>query len=193
MLLATALNRLLKHAPERRAELAGLAGRTVKITVPLTTAVLVVTADGRLAHSHATPEASITLPLDFFYTRMADPQAAARQVLLDGDAELGAALGNVLGKLRWDAAEDLSQLVGDVAARRIVWLAGKIGGIPGALGSRLLVAWVEYLRDEAPMLANKPDVERHYAAVDALRDDMARLEKRLQRLESTVKQQEGNN
>ncbi|MBE9609045.1 ubiquinone biosynthesis accessory factor UbiJ [Chitinilyticum piscinae] len=183
MLLATALNRLLKHAPERRDELLRLAGRTVKISVPLTSAVLVVTGDGRLAHSQAEPEAVLDLPLAFFYTRMADPQAAARQVVLDGDPELGAALGNVLGKLRWDAAEELSQLVGDVAARRIVWLAGKVGGIPGAIGSRLLLAWVEYLRDEAPLLLDKPAAVQHYAAVDALRDDLARLEKRLQRIE----------
>ncbi|WP_043648036.1 ubiquinone biosynthesis accessory factor UbiJ [Chitinilyticum litopenaei] len=188
MILAVALNRLLAHAPERRAELASLAGRTVKIAVPLGAAVLVVTQDGRLAHSKAEPEAELTLPLPFFYTRLANRQAAAGQVQLSGDAELGAALGNVLGKLRWDAAEELSQLVGDVAARRIVWLAGKVGGIPGAIGSRLMIALVEYLRDEAPLLAARPDVRQAHDDIDTLRDDLARLEKRLQRLENHGKE-----
>ncbi len=79
-------------------------------------------------------------------------------------------------------AEELSSLIGDVAANRLTWFAERVGGIPGAIGSRLLLELGEYWRDEAPLLARKQHVAEFCAEVDTLRDDVARLEQRLQRL-----------
>jgi ubiquinone biosynthesis protein UbiJ len=44
-------------------------------------------------------------------------------------------------------------------------------------------AVTEYLTEEQPWLANRPQAEQFYREVDALRDDAARLEARLKRLE----------
>jgi ubiquinone biosynthesis accessory factor UbiJ len=40
-----------------------------------------------------------------------------------------------------------------------------------------------YWTDEQPLIANKQDVERFVCEVDTLRDDVARLEKRLEQME----------
>ncbi len=183
MILAATLNRLLGHSPDAAVALARWSGRNVRIETPLNSATLVLTEDGRLGKTEAEPEATLILPLSFFIVRTHNPAAAARQIELSGDSELGVHVGHALAMLRWDAAEDLSALVGDVVAHRMVRLAGLVGGIPGALGGRMLVAYAEYLRDEDAMLPKAEQVERWQSEVDALRDDLARLEKRIQRLE----------
>jgi ubiquinone biosynthesis accessory factor UbiJ len=180
MLLAAVLNRLLAQDAAAKAELAQFAGRSIKISLPLVSETLVLMNDGRLAESKAAAEASLDLPLSFFTQRMQDKTAAARHVRLGGDGELGSRIGHVLSGLRWDAAEELSKLIGDVATQRLVSIAGTIGGIPSAMGSRLVVNLAEYWRDEAPLLAHKRDVNQFCNEVDELRDALARLEKRLQ-------------
>lgn len=183
MILAAALNRLLIHSPEAAAELARYAGRNVRIETPLLKATLVLTGEGRLGETGADPEVTLILPLSFFIVRTHNPAAAARQIELIGDVELGGHVGHALAMLRWDAAEELSALVGDVVAHRLVRFAGLVGGIPGALGGRLLATYAEYWRDENPILPKADQVERWQASVDALRDDIARLEKRIEKLE----------
>ncbi|KAF0813994.1 hypothetical protein IGB42_01673 [Andreprevotia sp. IGB-42] len=180
-MLVRLLNHLFDADAAARSELAGYRGRTLRLVFPALAATLTIGDDGRwqAAAADVVSEATLTLPLAFFMTFAFDRVAAQKQLQITGDAELAAGIGRVLGQVRWDAAEELSQLVGDVAAQRLVWLAGKVGGIPAAIGSRMLVHLVEYWRDEAPLLANKADVERYCAGVDTLRDDLARLEQRL--------------
>ena len=182
MILAAALNRLIARSPDAAAELARWAGRNVRIETPLARATLVLTGDGRLGTSRAEPEAVLRLPLAFFIERSHNPAAAARRIELGGDAELGGQVGHALALLRWDTAEELSSLVGDALAHRILRLAGRVGGLPGAIGGRLLASYAEYWRDEEPLLPKSGEVECWKTGVDALRDDIARLEKRIDRL-----------
>ncbi|WP_035059663.1 ubiquinone biosynthesis accessory factor UbiJ [Andreprevotia chitinilytica] len=181
-MLASLLNRLFDRDATARGELARYHGRVIRLEFPVIAATLTIDEHWRWQKSTADAEATLTLPLAFFITFAFDRTAAQKQLKLAGDADLAAGIGRVLGHVRWDAAEELSQFVGDVAANRLVWLAGKVGGIPGAIGSRMFVHLIEYWRDEAPLLANKPDVQAFLHDVDALRDDVARLEKRIERL-----------
>ncbi|GLS03619.1 hypothetical protein GCM10007860_07640 [Chitiniphilus shinanonensis] len=188
MILSRLLNRLLAHDAAASAELARHAGRTVRLEFPVIADTLAITADGRFADPDRGPadrgpaEATLRLPLAFFVAFAFDRTAAQQRLALEGDAELAAGVGRVLGGIRWDLADELSQLVGDVAAHRVVWLAGKVGGVPGAIGSRMALHLIEYWRDEASLLADKDAVARFCGDVDTLRDDVARLDKRLQQL-----------
>ncbi|QZA76981.1 sterol-binding protein [Deefgea tanakiae] len=186
MLLAGILNHLLAQAPALQAELADLRGRTVRLELPIVAAVVVVTEDGLLAESHAPAEATLSMPARFFVTRFTDRQAASRQVRISGDAELAGKAGNILAGLQWDAAEDLSLLVGDILAHRISRVAASLLEAPKEMGQRMAVSVVEYVRDERKILPQKHHVTEFCDQVDTLRDDIARLEKRLQRLEQVV-------
>ncbi|WP_432722323.1 sterol-binding protein [Jeongeupia wiesaeckerbachi] len=186
-MLAGLLNRLFDHDAAARAELARFDGRVIRLVFPVIQATLAIEA-GRFAASTAPAEATLTLGLRFFAALPFDRTAAQRQLQLDGDVQLAAGIGRALGQLRWDAADSLSSFVGDVAGRRIVWLAGKVGGVPGAIGARMAVHLIEYWRDEAPLLAHKRDAQPHFTAVDTLRDDVARLEKRLALLDAQLDQ-----
>ncbi len=182
-MLAAIINRLLNHSPEASAALAQSAGRIICIKTPLLKETLVLTENGRLGETVALAEATLELPLTFFIVRAHDPAAAVRQLLLQGDVDLGGQVGRALGMLRWDAAEELSMIIGDALASRAMRFAGMLAEIPGALSGRLMATSVEYWRDEAAFLPKREQVEHWQAAVDMLRDDIARLEKRLERLE----------
>ena len=54
------------------------------------------------------------------------------------------------------------------------WVRG-LFGIKGEIGGRLLETWVEHLREEAPLLAKKTDVEAFVSAVDTLREEWAQF------------------
>jgi ubiquinone biosynthesis protein UbiJ len=190
--LARVLNHLLGQAPAVQADLARLSGRTFALKLPVLAANVVVMPDGLLAHSEAEPEATLTLPLPFFTQRLTDPQAASRQVVLAGDPELASKAGAVLGALSWDAAEDLSRLVGDIAAQRIVSTSQSLAKVPLSLGQRFSETMVEYWRDEDRLLPRKEAVAAFCDEVDTLRNDLARLEKRLARLEADFGRIEGN-
>ena len=84
--------------------------------------------------------------------------------------------------------DNLSRVVGDVAASRLEKLARGVLGVKGEIAWRLAENWIEHLREEAPLLAKKQQVEGFVHAVDTLRDDTARLEKRLAVLEAAVNQ-----
>ncbi|MDR3428823.1 sterol-binding protein [Silvimonas sp.] len=181
-MLARILNRMLSHDAAAAAALAKYPGRVVRLVLPVLSGTLTIQPDGTFDRASGPAEATITLSPTFFTTWLFDRDAASKKAGLNGDTELAAAVGQVLAGLRWDMAEELSQLVGDVAAHRITWLAGKIGGVPGAIGSRLLIELTEYWRDEAPLVVTKRHVDDFCDGVDTLRDDLARLEARLERL-----------
>lgn len=183
MILQGALNRLLGHTPAAQAVLRPFSGRNVRIETPLKSATLVITEDGYFGSTVAEPEATLRLPLSFFIIRTHSPVAAARQIESAGMEDLCTGVSQALSLVRWDAAEDLSVLIGDVLAHRLIKLATIAGGIPGAIGGRLLLTFTEYWRDEAPLLPRAEQMDSWRDAVTQLRDELAALERRIAELE----------
>ena len=179
-------NHLLNQQPAVRAALAAHAGRRVGVVLAPLTVRGVLTDEGWLAACAGEPEATIRLNHAAALAAASGRDPALRDVVLEGDAELAAAVGRLLARLRWDAGEDLSRIMGDVAANRLQRVARASLGFKGEIAWRLLENWIEHLREEAPLLASRQAVGRFVGAVDSLRDDVARSEKRLQRLEAAL-------
>jgi ubiquinone biosynthesis protein UbiJ len=179
-------NHLLNQQPAVRAELAAFAGRRIGITLPPLTVRGVINEQGWLAACAGEPEATLRLSHAAALAAASGRDPALRDVSLEGDAELGSAVGRLLARMRWDAGEDLSRVMGDVAANRLQRMARASLGFKGEIAWRLLENWIEHLREEAPLLASRQAVGRFVGAVDSLRDDVARSEKRLQRLEAAL-------
>lgn len=178
------LNHLLRDAPWAQQRLQSWAGNIVRFTLFPFDLKLSITADGlfTMADAAEAPTATIRLhPLQSARLVLKDP-AAFRTVNIDGDIQFAAALGSVLRELTWDAEADLARVVGDVAAHRIMrgarsfqhWQRDTISGACHSL--------IEYASEERPLLAKQRLVEAFITDVDILRDDVARLEKRLQLL-----------
>lgn len=178
-----AFNHILNQHPALRAELARHAGRRIAIVLPPLDVSGVIDTDGWLAACVGEPEATLRLRHGVALSKLRGQAPDLADIRLEGDAELAANVGRIIGQLYWDASEDLSRLIGDVAAERVQGAVRGLFGIKGEIGGRLLESWIAHLRDEAPLLARRWQVDAFVAEVDTLRDDVARLEKRLARLE----------
>jgi len=110
--------------------------------------------------------------------------SAVRDGALDltGDAYTAQAFQELLGYAKPDIEEELSTLIGDVAAHRAGQIARGVGNwakeTRKTLGSNIR----EYLQEESGDVPSRYEVERFTHQVDSLRDDVARLEARLDRL-----------
>jgi ubiquinone biosynthesis protein UbiJ len=96
---------------------------------------------------------------------------------LEGDVMLAATIAELAQGLRWDWEDDLSRLVGDVAAHRIGRTVRSVGSELSGLGERIvrmLAASVE--QGEAPVVG-RSEWALHQAALDALERRIAALER----------------
>jgi ubiquinone biosynthesis protein UbiJ len=190
MLTSSALaftNHLLAGEDWARDRLAGFAGKTASLQLGSQMSVWVrISETGLLERTVAEspPTVSIQLPADAPVRALSDRASLFASATIAGSAELAETLGFVFRNLRWDAEHDLSQLVGDVLARRGLQLAARLARWQVSGARNLALGVAEYLTEEAPAITRRRDVERFCSEVDALRDDLARCEKRLARAEA---------
>jgi len=190
--LALALNQYEDNAARRRMQ--ALNGKVVAIDLlgANSTFYLIFDGDSILVQNHlqGQPDTRIAgTPLTLLRARLegARPQGLfSGDVTITGDAELGRQVNALLDELDIYWEEHLSHILGDV-------LAHEIGSRTRALGNWARQALEtlgrdggEYLREEARLLVSRQELEDFLAAVDVCRDDVARLEKRLARLQRQV-------
>jgi ubiquinone biosynthesis protein UbiJ len=175
------LNRMLARESWARDRLAPFAGRTARFEAPPFALALKVAEGGEFADAErADPVVTVGLDLAALPLALGDPQAALRNVSLKGDAEFAQALAFVLQNLRPEPEEELSRFIGDAAAQRIVGLLRMSASHWRQLAERMLDSSAHYLVTENPMLVGRTEVDEFNAAVSRLRDDVARLEKRVE-------------
>jgi len=180
--------------------LAQHAGKTVRFNIAPFSFVYTIQSDGLLSAAEAdlapenstpessTPEsstpanASCTFPPSLLPRLALQDEKAVQEIRSEGDPALLADIFYLSQYLRWDAAEDLSHLVGDIAAERIVQFAHVQQQQARNTLLNLAQAWAEYWTEERPLLAKPAQVSRFIQNVDTLRDDLARLEQRVRRL-----------
>ena len=103
-----------------------------------------------------------------------------------GDAEVAQSFQRLLRHARPDLEEELSSVVGDVAAHSLGQLVRGLGEWGRQAGSTLQQNLGEYLQEESRALPSRYEAGRFRREVEALRDDVARFEARLKQLESTA-------
>ena len=184
------VNHLLAAEPWAREKLAPFAGKRVRVkAVPLPDLVVAVTAEGTLAPAggEGGPDLTVTLsPADLPRLLRGD-DAVLRSIGFSGDAELAAALQYLARHLRWEFEEDLSRIVGDVAAHRIAGTARDFVAWQKDAGVRLGENVAEYLTEEARVLAPPAALGRFGREVADLVDALERLEKRLDRIDAKLR------
>ena len=175
------LNRMLARENWARERLAPFAGRVARFEALPFSISLKVAEDGLLAEAgNDPPVVTVGLSLASLPLALGDPQAVLRNLSLQGDADFAQSLGDVLQNLRPEPEEDLSRFVGDVAARRIVGLLKLSATHWRQLAENMMESSAHYLVTENPMLVSSQDAAEFSVAVTRLRDDVARLEKRIE-------------
>lgn len=133
-----------------------------------------------------TPAASLSgTPLAFMRLAGPAPEAAIRggSVHIQGDAEVAQAFSDLLKAAQPDLEEELSRVIGDVAAHQVGNAARSALGFGRRALDTLTQNVAEYLTEEGRDLPTRTEADEFFADVDKLRDDVARLEARLARLQ----------
>ena len=181
---AAALNHLLMQNNWALPRLAHFAGKTARFDIAPFSFSYTILADGSLRGADASTSADVVCVIaPSLLPRLAlHDENAHAGIFSEGDAELLKEIFFLSRNLHWDAAEDLSRVTGDIAAERIVQTAGNIQQQLRGAAANLALAAAEYLTEERPLLAKPQQVSAFMQQVDTLRDDMARLEQRINRL-----------
>lgn len=180
-----ALNHLLGQEPWARERLRGFAGQRARLALGALTFDLCVTAEGCFAapqDAEGTPAVTIELPGDAALRYAGDPEALFAKARIVGAADFAEAIGFVFRHVRWDFEGDLAAFVGDIPARRLAQLHRRWLAWQRSAARRLAENGSEYLTEEGRMLTSSRTLEEFCQHIDTLRDDVARLEKRLARL-----------
>ncbi len=113
-------------------------------------------------------------------------EAAIRSgdVDLTGDAATAQRFQKLLDLAQPDIEEELSRVIGDVAAHRIAEIARGVGKWARDARSTMGGNIREYLQEESRDVPTRYEVDRFTKQVGTLRDDVERIAARLNRLES---------
>lgn len=186
-LFLSATNHLLAQAGWARQRLQPHAGRTARLVLsPVAEIDFSVANDGQLAEwsGEEAPEVSLRLAVADLPRLLVDGlETAMRHVRIEGNAEFAEALGFVFRHLRWDAEEDLSRLFGDIAAHRLMEGGRKVVDEGRRSLERASGNVAEYLTEESTLLVPRKALPAFAEEVVTLRDAVARLDKRVARLE----------
>ena len=102
---------------------------------------------------------------------------------ISGDAELAGQFQQLLAFARPDIEEELSGIVGDAAAHRLGEFARGFGRWGREARSTMGANIREYLQEESRDAPSRYEVEKFNTDVNKLRDDVDRIEARLNRLQ----------
>ena len=183
---ARVLNAALGADPQARKGLGELAGRRIAILIEdwnLSVAADIGEGGLELAPSdQAKPDAQVSGTLSQLVA--AGRSGSPKGLSVTGDAELVHGLSRTMSRLPAAAWERLAQTIGDVPARGLERMTGFLRGVFTDTRERVSDTLSEYLQYEIRAVASRSEVEEFMSAVDRTRDDVERLAKRLDRLDS---------
>lgn len=181
------LNHVLGQTAWARDKLKPHAGRVALLSAPPVSLRLAIESDGHFAEAAAdiAVDAEIVLSPTSLPEILQGFDAVSRHVSVSGNADFAETLGFVLRNLRWDAEEDLSKIFGDIVARRMAVGFSQFASWQKSAAQNLAESTADYLTEERQVLMRPGAVEEFAGDVDILRDDLARLEKRVEKLEKS--------
>jgi len=194
MLTATienVLNRGLPRSPRAQELCAELAGRRIAIEAPAMARLLVESTGNslRVTRGNLPADAEVIggpLSLLALGGSAADAPLSRGEVEVRGDAELAQKFRELARLLKPDPEEELSILIGDVAAHRIGRLTRGAFNWSRNAAATLLQDIGEYFSHERADLVSREEGEQFLRGVDALREDLDRFDARLELLKQRL-------
>jgi ubiquinone biosynthesis protein UbiJ len=177
------LNRMLAAQPWARERLAPFAGEAVELRAPPLPALrFTILPGGSVEAGGSEPAVSMSLKPEALVALARGEEHALRAAEVAGDARLAAEILLLARHLRPDPEELLSRVIGDVAAHRVAGAGRALAAWNLEAARRLAAALADYATDETRLLARRAGLDELAEAAARLRDGIARLDKRLERL-----------
>ena len=197
--IETALNQYIHMDSAAADKLTLLAGKVIAIELQGWdfTLYLLVDSDGMQVMSAYAGKADTIIkgsPVALFNLSQGDTTAASlreQNITIDGDLELGQQFSQFFKQLDIDWEERLAQLLAKATSESNAdFITHKFSRAVGALQqwqqqakASLEQNVAEYLLQESRILPERKEMEPFFRAVDTLRNDVDRLEARIQRLQ----------
>lgn len=190
-LLEEVVNRVLRFDPEVRQRLGELHDKVIRLRLSGVTPfdIYALPSESGLclrAEHDREPDVTISGEIPVFarlaWGRITSRPVAAGEIQISGDIELGQRFQRILERIDIDWEEQAARVVGDVAAHQLDNAVRGLGRWSAQSLRTLGEDASEYLREETRLLAPRAQVESFLRAVDVLRDDVDRLEKRVAHL-----------
>ena len=177
------VNRLLDAEPWARERLARFAGETVELVpLPLPPLRVTILDGGRLEAGGGEPDLRLEAGPGALLALGRGEEEFLRAIEVQGNARLAQEVASLARHLRWDVEEELSGLIGDVAAHRVAEAGRAFAAWHLDAAQRLVGALADYVTDEKQLLARRAELDALTESVAGLRDAIARLDKRIARL-----------
>ena len=198
-LIEAVANRYLALDPEGRQRLAELAGRVIGIEIRGLGLHLFLfpSAEGLtvLGHFEGEPDTWIRgAPLALLRLARAPEDKTnlfGGDVSVEGDTHLAARFSRILGDLDVDWEEAVARASNDFVAHQAGLRVRQLAAWGRRAASSLREDIADYLQEESRQLPAGAEAEWRYAEIDALRDACERLEARVRRIESRLKNEDG--
>jgi ubiquinone biosynthesis accessory factor UbiJ len=178
-----ALNHLLANEDWARARIAPFAGASIEVRNPPFPALrFLILPDGTVQPGGGEPALTVTVGPGAMLDLVRGQEHFMRSLEVAGEPALAAEVRLLVRHLRWDAEEDLSRVLGDVAAHRLAETGRAFLAWQSDAARRIFESLADYAVDEKRVLIATAEMAGFAAAVARLRDAVERLEKRVERL-----------
>lgn len=178
-------NHLLHGESWARRRLQSCSGKTARFRLfPFIDLALTIKASGEVstAASNARDDVILTVDPVLLPRLLARDEDAFRNISISGDSAFADELLYVGKHLRWDLEEDLSGILGDILAHRVVLAGRSLTRWHAETIRNVLQMSTEYLTEERPLLAKPVYMYEFVHEVSALHEDALNLEKRVSAL-----------
>jgi ubiquinone biosynthesis protein UbiJ len=181
---SAALNHLLAQNSWALRRLAHFAGKTARFDIAPFSFAYTILPDGSVLATNTTTSADTTCVIaPSLLPRLAlRDDVAYAEIRHEGDSALFAEIVALMRELRWDIAEDLSHVTGDIAAERIVQTVQGAQHQLRDAATNFSQAVAEYWTEERPLLAKPQHIAEFKRQVESLRNEVEQLEQRIEKV-----------
>ncbi len=190
--LERAINHVLKREEWALRDLSHHQGRVIELILPIGSMQWQIQDDSFIAllsEVHPHPDLVLEVDANSFSALSASQgtikDRAMRAVKITGDAQLAQLIAKLSNQLRWEYEEDLAKMIGDAPAHFICTQAKRFAQATEKAIVDLQGNMVEYLSEEKKVLLHQRDFVSHKMEIQAVRDAVERLEKRISFLQKS--------
>lgn len=182
------LNRALSDDPWAVNRLAAFAGATVRVGLADKSLLRYTIEPNGLLAAHEVfgddePTLSIDLPVDAASRFISHGRhGILKAAKIRGNIDLANAVNDVLDNIRPDPEAFLASKIGDIAAHRTMGLFYSLKQSAEQIATRLKDQFTEHVAEGHSVIVPNDQVAHFMSEVDTLRNDVARLQQRLERL-----------
>lgn len=180
-----AINHLIEQERWAHELLLPREGQSISIALPIGDFQIAI-QEGMFVNAGNNNPSSVNLVItqEAIWTFLKEGKSGAMKfVKISGDIDFAADLNRLAADLKWEVEEDLSKLVGDAPARRVVLESQKMVHQTQLAMNDLKVGIRDYLVYEKNILVDSQQMNDFKSELRLLRDQLDRAEKKVNQLE----------